>query len=99
MDKYVRKTVLMQMVPFYIIQTENIDFESEEAKQASINSMAEYYANYYSNMYGQTYTAAGIIEMMGEDALIEEALVNLLYEKILEENTIEELVKAETEAE
>ncbi|MBE6696433.1 MAG: hypothetical protein E7587_08275 [Ruminococcaceae bacterium] len=99
MDKYVRKTVLMQMVPFYIIQAENIDFESEEAKQESINSMAEYYANYYSNMYGQTYTAAGIIEMMGEEALIEEALVNLLYEKILEENTIEELVKAETEAE
>ena len=98
MDKYVRKTVLMQMVPFYIIQAENIDFENEEAKQASIKSMAEYYANYYSNMYGQTYTPDAIMEMMGEDALVEEGLVNLLYEKILEENTIEE-TEAEKEAE
>ncbi len=96
-EKYARKTVLMQMVPFYIIQKEKIDFESEAEKEENINSLATYYANYYTSMYGQTYTAETIIQMMGEDALAEEALVNLLYEKIIEETEIVELVKAENE--
>ena len=99
MEKYARKTILMQMIPFYIIQEEGIDFESEEAKQASIASIAEYYANYYTNMYGQPYTAQNMIEMMGEDALTEEALLNLMYEKILEEITIVQVEPKETEAE
>ena len=98
MEKYARKTILMQMLPFYIIQEEGIDFESEEAKQASIASIAEYFANYYTNMYGQPYTAQNMIEIFGEDALTEKALENLLYEKILEVTTIEQ-VEPEKEAE
>ena len=88
MEKYAKKTVLMQMIPFYIIQAEGIDYENEEAKQASINSIAQYYADYYTSMYGQTYTAEYVLEAMGEDALMEEGLVNLMYEKILDELNI-----------
>lgn len=100
LDEYAKLSVLARMVEFYILQEEKIEYKDEEEKKSTVDALAQYYASYYTQMYGQQITVAQILADGGEEALIQEGLMNKVYEMLIEKNTIKEnIVEEQADAE
>lgn len=98
-DEYAKLSVLSQMIQFYILQEEKIDYKDKEEKESTLKSLSEYYASYYTQMYGQQVTPDQILADGGEEALLQEGLMNKVYSMLIEKNTIKENIVEQSEAE
>ena len=89
--------VRYNLIVNYLISAEKIKLTKDE-KAEQIKALSEYYAAYYTQYYGQTYTADQILEMRGEESLVQEALYNKVFEFLGNNITIVENIVEEDES-